>query len=517
MKLRWVMAAGAAVVMAAAGVLVSATLAKPAHADTTSLDDVVLSHPFKGTSEIYNYAPTAVQGGKPGSVRRHYYWCGYDKGYSGHDSDTILTQSYDPKTRTMSALSVALTPSRGSWDSGNVCNPSVVMGTFKNPIGDGKTYSIALYYAGSTGGNHNSIGVAYSNDWHTFHKRATPLLSPPAPPACTKPKTGTPKYGYGQPSAYNRDGQGKVWLFYDDTCVSRYKRVEIDNGTRVAGTTATVTVNGFPKHSRPSPGLEFAYDSTAHVWYAVGGWDTDARPSPPWTNPRGGKETHEHGAYTFQLYKIAEGGLVTGSSPWSEVTRVDTNLVGYESSTIPTIVRGLHGNVNIADVYPNIVMTFGVTNTHRPPASSTIAKDAPTTDKSHWKISEITWRPGHPLRPFKRYYSDSLKRHEVTTGYVDTSTFAYQKTLGSLYEEPNGDATVALYGCRHDPDDYLVTTRADCEGAKRLGLEGYAFPTSGPGHDIPLYRCKTDSHHLVSTDPKCEGWTGEGLLGYAHD
>src|SRR5882757_1003890 len=112
MRLRLVGAAFAAATLAAAGVLVSATVARPAHADTSGLDDVVLSHSFKGSTDRYNYAPTVVQGG----TTRHYYWCGYEKAYPGFDSDTILTQSYDTKTHHKSAVTVALTPTKGAWD-----------------------------------------------------------------------------------------------------------------------------------------------------------------------------------------------------------------------------------------------------------------------------------------------------------------------------------------------------------------------------------------------------------------
>jgi hypothetical protein len=494
---------GLAVIAAGTTALLCLALAPATHASTTGLDDVVLDHSFKGTTDVYNYAPTVVQSG----TTRHYYWCGYDEAYPGFDSDTILTQTYDTQTHQKSAVSVVLRPTAGAWDKHYTCNPSVVMGTFVNPT-DGKTYHIALYYVGNANseGIHNSIGVAYSNDWHTFHKQATPVLSPPA--SCSG-LSGDAKYGYGQPSAYNHDGHGEIWLFYDDVCDHQYRRVEIDNGTR--GATSTITTAGFP---HGSPGLEFAYDDSAHVWYAAGEYDTDRR-QVSWTDPGGTPHTTERGAYTFQLYKIAEGGLVTGSSPWTEVARVDTNLTGYESTTIPAIVRNVYGNVNIGGVYPNIVMPFGVTNIQRPPASSTLAADAATTDTEYWKISEITWQPGHPLLPFRRYFSASLDRSEATTGYVDTSAFAYQRTLGSLYEEPTGGATRALYGCRNDPDDYFVSTRSDCEGKKVLGLEGYAYPASGTGHDIPLYRCNTGTYHLVSTDPNCGGWTRESLLGYA--
>src|SRR5207302_6409710 len=141
---------------------------------------------FKGSAQRYNYAPTSVQVG----TVRHYYWCGYDKAYGNFDTDTILTQSIDTKTGHRTPVEVALRPTRGAWDKQYTCNPGVVMGSFTNPT-DHRHYRIALFYVGAANakGVHNSIGVAYSNDWTTFHKRSTPVLSPPA--ACAG------RYGYG--------------------------------------------------------------------------------------------------------------------------------------------------------------------------------------------------------------------------------------------------------------------------------------------------------------------------------
>jgi hypothetical protein len=461
-------------------------VASPVSADTVETNSLVLSHSFKGSSDRYNYAPTAVQVG----TVRHYYWCGYDKAYGNFDSDTILTQSIDTKTGHKTPVQVALRPTRGAWDKQYTCNPGVVMGSFTNPT-DHRHYRIALFYVGAANakGVHNSIGVAYSNDWTTFHKRSTPVLSPPA--GCSA------KYGYGQPTVYNHDGKDRLWLFYDDTCTSRYKRIELDGTTR--GATSTVTTKGFTH----SEGLEFGYDDTDHAWYAAGNSESD-------------KRAHERGSASFQLYRIPEGALVTGSSSWSEMSRVDTNLVGYESLSIPTVLRDPYGNVTIPGVYPNIVLPYTVTNTHRPAARSTLAADNKLTSAPNWRVIQLTWRPGHPLRRLKRYHSASLNRDEVTTGYVDTRTFKDPKTLGMLYEEPTGQATRALYGCRNGSDDYFVSTRADCEGKKLLGLEGYAYPTGQLGR-MPLYRCNTGSSHFVSNDPTCEGHRRESLLGYAQD
>lgn len=473
-------------VAGAAAVVAGLALPGAGHADTVEANSLVLSHSFKGSSDRYNYAPTAVQVG----TVRHYYWCGYDKAYGNVDSDTILTQSIDTRTGHKTPVEVALRPTRGAWDSRYTCNPGVVMGSFTNPA-DHRHYRIALFYVGAANaqGVHNSIGVAYSNDWTTFRKRSTPVLSPPA--SCAG------KYGYGQPSAYNHDGKDRLWLFYDDTCTSQYRRIELDGADR--GATSTVTTKGFAH----GEGLEFGYDDTAHAWYAAGDSEAD-------------KRAHERGAASFQLYRIPEGGLTTGSSSWSEMVRVDTNLVGYESFSIPTVLRDPYGNVTIGGVYPNIVLPYTVTNLHRPAAKSTLAADNKLTGASNWRVTQLTWRPGHPLRPLERYHSASLHRDEVTTGYVDTKTFKDQKTLGMLYEEPAGQATRALYGCRNGSDDYFVSTHADCEGKKLLGLEGYAYPTGQPGR-TPLYRCNTGSSHVVSNDPTCEGHRRESLLGYAQD
>ena len=69
---------------------------------------MVLSHSFKGSTDVYNYSPTVVQSG----TVRHYFWCGYDEAWLGFDTDTVLTKSYDTATHETSAVSVVLRPGR---------------------------------------------------------------------------------------------------------------------------------------------------------------------------------------------------------------------------------------------------------------------------------------------------------------------------------------------------------------------------------------------------------------------
>ncbi len=48
------------------------------------------------------------------------------------------------------------------------------------------------------------------------------------------------------------------------------------------------------------------------------------------------------------------------------------------------------------------------------------------------------------------------------------------------------------------------------------GPVGWIHDSPQPG-TVALYRClgPGGADHLVSTDPSCEGWTQESLLGYA--
>ncbi len=63
--------------------------------------------------------------------------------------------------------------------------------------------------------------------------------------------------------------------------------------------------------------------------------------------------------------------------------------------------------------------------------------------------------------------------------------------------------------------DYFVSLDDACEGARILGVEGFAYSQPVTGLSlVALYRCSTGHDHFVSTDPKCDGQTAQQLLGY---
>jgi hypothetical protein len=118
-------------------------------------------------------------------------------------------------------------------------------------------------------------------------------------------------------------------------------------------------------------------------------------------------------------------------------------------------------------------------------------------------------------------YLDSVEgdRHEgdhfTTTGGVGPA-YHFQGNLGFLLNQHLA-GTVPLYSCNAHGDQFL-SRAADCEGAKQLGLVGWAYakpPTGIPTG--PIYRCRRrNGERFVSAKATCRRSTNvnEGRLGY---
>ena len=158
----------------------------------------------------YNYVPTVMN--TSDGVQR-IWWC-------GGPNDTIFYQSFDlnnggqtitPKT----AVLVEGPP--GAWDSVFVCDPSVTKGSWNNPLGDGVTYSYAMYYSGTDNSEgHSGVGVAFSNDGVSWNKYPYPIYrNPPAySPAFVRPSNPQGlAYGLGEQSVLSAAGGSELYLF----------------------------------------------------------------------------------------------------------------------------------------------------------------------------------------------------------------------------------------------------------------------------------------------------------------
>jgi len=448
---------------------------------------------FLGRAGVYDYSPSAIQSGN----LQQFWWCGlgHNPNRPSEQSDSIQYASIDLSTNEISGPLTVLGETPGNWDSMYVCNPKVIGGTFTNPLGDGQTYTYAMYYVGTAAaGIINSIGVAFSNDGIHWKKYPKPVIL----------ATTQTSYGVAQPAPYNSDHKAGIWLFYEDANALPFtQHVEATSSDGIHFTIAgKLTTNGLPPDASWG---DMAYDSAAGYWYAV--YNAPFRPS----SMTGG--IAERGQPGITLYRIQSASLLTGASPWQQLKTFDTNLTGNEANFIAGFLRDPYGNVNVGP-YPTLQIFPSISNP--PPswnASPAAAGGSAGTD--HWDIGKVEWVPGSPLIPLNRYFNKKV--YEVTTGWVDPNGgFKLESMLGHLYESPQQGASLAFYGCKEDDSDYFMSLDSACEGKFVLGLDGYGYAQTQTGLSlVPLYSCYTGQDHFVSQDLNCEGQGAGTLLGFA--
>jgi hypothetical protein len=443
-----------------------------------------------GRAGVYDYSPSVTQSGTVQQI----WWCGGDYNPTNSDqfSDTIQYESIDLSTQIHTSPTPVLAETKGAWDDVYTCNPKVIQGWFANPLGDGESFTYAMYYVGlgSTPGTNNSIGVAFSNDGITWKKYPKPIIS-------AETQAG---YGVGQPAVYNDDHQAGIRMFYeDDSFYLRHVEATSKDGVHFV-TVGTLTTNGLASSSMTWG--DMAFDPGSGYWYA--GFHAGLRDySTTGDEP-------ERGQYGIQVYRTLDGSLLNGATPWQMVINVDTSLTGYESNFLPGFVRDPYGNL-----FPGAaIQMFTSISDPAPPWNATPAQAGVSGGVGHWNISSFAWAPNPAPATLNRYFNQTT--HEVTTGWIDPNGgFALELTLGHLYQSPQSGSTVAFYSCKNGSTDYFVSLDSGCEGARILGIDGYAYSKPVAGLNlVPLYRCKTSSDHFVSTDPACEGALAQELLGY---
>jgi hypothetical protein len=448
-----------------------------------------------GRAGIYDYSPSVIQTGNVVKI----WWCGSDDNASDRSqvSDAIEYESINLTNNSRSVPIPVLGETQYAWDSVYTCNPKVIGGSFANPLGDGRTYSYALYYVAtdSLQGEDNSIGVAFSNDGRHWKKYPKPIISPET----------LGNYGIGQPAVYNIDHKAAIRMFYEDFSTNCHHVEAISSDGVHFTTVGTLTTNGIdPNNPQPSWG-DMAFDPETGYWYAAFNLPTR---SPSTT---GG--VPEYGEYGIQLYRIPDGSLLSGTTPWELLTIIDTTVTGNESNFLAGFVRDSYGSLNIG-AYPTITMYTSISNP-QPPWNASPALVGVSGNFAFWDIGTAAWVPGQPLRALNQYFNQTV--HEVTTGWIDpTGGFSMQATLGHLYESPQQGATVPFFGCKNGSTDYFISLAAACEGYHLLGTNGfgYAKPVAGLNL-VALYRCSTGEDNFVSHDPGCEGKASGQLLGYA--
>jgi hypothetical protein len=444
-----------------------------------------------GRAGNYDYSPSVIQSGS----LQQFWWCGgaYNPSNSNQYSDTIQYESIDLSTQARYGPVAVLSETQGAWDSVYTCNPKVVRGSFANPLGDGESFSYALYYVGLGTTGNNSIGVAFSNDGMSWKKYPQPIISPES-------QTG---YGVGQPALYNSNNgrPGAIRIFYEDySFYIHHVEASSTDGVHFV-TLGTLTTNGLDPNY-PSWG-DMAYDPQTGYWYA--GFNSAER------DPSTTGTVIERGSYGIQLYRIPDASLLTGATPWQLLTTVDTNLTGYEANFLPGFARDMYGNL----IAGPVIQMYTSISDPPPPWNASPSAAGFSGSIGNWKISSAPWTPNGPLSALNRYFNQNV--HEVTTGWIDPNgRFTLEFTLGHLYQNPQQGATVPFYGCKAGSMDYFVSLDDACEGSRILGMNGYGYSRPVAGLNlVALYRCSSGHDHFVSTDPNCEGKSTQELLGYA--
>jgi hypothetical protein len=443
-----------------------------------------------GRIKSWDYSPSVIQSGN----LQQLWWCGsaYNPSHTAQFSDTIQYESIDLSTNVHSEPLAVLGETQGAWDSAYTCNPKVVKGSFTNPLGNGESFTYAMYYVGTSSaqGLNNSIGVAFSNDGMSWKKYPQPIITP-------ETQEG---YGVAQPAVYNNDHHQAIRMFYeDDSFATHHIEAVSADGVHFA-TQGTLAANGL--FAGTLTWGDMAYDPDSGYWYA--GFNTPLR--VPLTT--GGEI--ELGPYGIILCRIRDASLLTGATPWEFLETIDTNLTGYESNFLPGFVRDSFGNLVSG---PSIKMLTSI-SAPAPGWNASPAAAAYSASVINWKISSAAWTAEQPLMALNRYFNQTT--HEVTTGWIDPNGgFSLQATLGHLYPVPQQGATVPFFACKTLSTDYFVSLDDGCEGARILGVNGYGYSKPVAGLNlVAIYRCASSKDHFVSTDPKCEGQQAQKLLGY---
>jgi hypothetical protein len=449
---------------------------------------------FLGRTGLDDYSPSAIQIGN----LQQFWWCGQGRNpITSQDTDSIQYATFNTSTNAESEPVVVLAETPGTWDSAFTCNPKVIGGVFNNPLGDGDTYSYAMYYVATSSpiGVANNIGVAFSNDGINWKKYPQPVILTPTQEF----------YGVGQPAAYNSDQKSGIWLFYElDTTTSSHFKATSTDGIHFT-VQGELTTNGLDADLLDGSWGDMAYDFVAGYWYAT--FNMPRRNSSTTGN------VAELGQMGIALYRIPNGSLLTGATPWQKLDSFDTNLTGHEVNFIGGFLRDEYGNVNVGP-YPTIQIYTSMSNP-APPWNATPTMAGESGGPSNWDIGSVQWVPGSQPMALNRYSNNTTD--EVTTGWVDPAAgFTLESVLGHLYEGPQQGATVALYGCKSGTTSYFVSTDSTCGGALLLGVNGYVYPTPQTGLSLlALYSCSTALDPSVSNDANCEGKGSSALLGYA--
>lgn len=290
---------------------------KNINTETNTETEVECAETVEEIKQIYKYCPTVING--------TILYCSNESN-PGEIKDGI----YLGGTKVLSITD-------GSWDSAQVCDPSVVSGNFAFN-GCGYTYLMAYLGCTTYDSTNNEIGFAVSNDLYNWVKVGKIV-------SCA----GDGFWGVGQPSVMNINGDGNIYLFYT-------------SGTAAKTTTYVQSLNCSDLNNIVLQGtaeITTAYDFISNADFAY--------------NPADGYlymtcDTHPFGGTSLNfisdkqtIYKAAWDKTFDslGSLDWQIETTIGIEKTGYTKNHNACFSRDGYGNLFGRIIYTSIASEVG--------------------------------------------------------------------------------------------------------------------------------------------------------------
>jgi hypothetical protein len=263
--------------------------------------------------DIYTYAPSVIVTG----LDRFTFTCSN----SGRHGIVDVIRLTHTRNDTVISDKPVMSPRPGMWDSVHVCDPTVIAGEWPHA---GRVYRWAMYYLGtadpSNGGQHNQVGVAYSNDLEMWVRPIGPLIAM---------NPGDPAWGVGQPSATAVNPTTTLLTYSRGASVRAVTITHTPTGTTVSPERLLPVVNpAYALHN-----ADIAYDPHSDkVWIVA-------------PNAHGTNRAPTFIAPQLVVASAPASILWTGQGTWTVHTTIDQTDTGHAKNDNAGWTRDAYGGL----------------------------------------------------------------------------------------------------------------------------------------------------------------------------
>lgn len=284
-----------------------------------------LFNPSKGK---YNYCPVGIQAGSDLYIA----YCTNSKSNVIYDNIGMRVMN---SNGSVGKEKIIASPTNNAWDSTDVCDPSIIAGSF-NYLGTTYSYLMAFLGCDTTDCQKNQIGFAVSNSLTSGWIKCD-AINPVVSHSYDASQSNLFQWGVGQPSLINLDGNGNILLFYTsgtcyETCTYVVSMNVSDLGNIQRNATAKVTNNGLGDFLSNG---DFAFDGD----YLYVACDTH-----PFAAGILGNISNQESIFKMAVSNRADVNSYANGT-WELVTRIGGETTGHVKNHNGGFVRDIYGNL----------------------------------------------------------------------------------------------------------------------------------------------------------------------------